>query len=434
MKTLKRVLSMAMALVLLVGGLAVLPTEAKGAEFTAALNFADRNWGYSTWTDTPVEGATTTVNGSGTYTVTLDATKAGADGTTPCSGVQVFCFDIVGAITGGVSYEIESLKVLADGKEVAVDMTKVKTGDLEEKGNYRIEIYNEYGSTKDDSPIGDPTAFSFASTLTVEVTLKEVAAPTEGGSDLDQEFTAALNFADRNWGYSAWTDTPVDGSTTTVKGSGTYTVTLDATKTGADGTTPCSGAQVFCFDIVGAVSAGVSYEIESLKVLADGKEVAVDLTKVKTGDLEEKGNYRIEIYNEYGSTKDDSPIGDPTAFSFASTLTVEVTLKAVAAPVNVDLNQEFTAALNFADRNWGYSTWTDTPVEGATTTVKGDGTYTVTLDATKAGADGTTPCSGVQVFCFDVIGAEAAGVTYKVEALKILADGKEVAVDLSKVL
>ncbi|MBR1423190.1 MAG: NPXTG-anchored protein [Ruminococcus sp.] len=45
------------------------------------------------------------------------------------------------------------------------------------------------------------------------------------------------------------------------------------------------------------------------KITVDGKEIAFDAAKIIYGNLENnKTNYRIEIYNEYGSTKEDSPI------------------------------------------------------------------------------------------------------------------------------
>ena len=49
------------------------------------------------------------------------------------------------------------------------------------------------------------------------------------------------------------------------------------------------------------------------RVVVDGSELPFDATKVPTGDLEGKGNYRIELYNTYGATRGNAPFAGETA-------------------------------------------------------------------------------------------------------------------------
>ncbi|MBR6359872.1 MAG: hypothetical protein IKS11_09530, partial [Lachnospiraceae bacterium] len=400
--------------------------EAKADDHTAFLMFSDRNWAFGNW-DANLASATTSVSlDGGTYKVTLNAAEVGGDGNTAAAGAMVFCVDIVGAQAAldatGETFSLTGLKVLADGQEFAIDQSKVVTGDIEGNGNFRIEIYNEYGSTVND-PAFEATSLSFKNTLEVEFSLAKTVKLSKTAS------TAFLMFSDRNWAFGNW-DANLESATTVVDGAGTYKVVLNATEVGGDGTTPAAGAMVFCVDVVGGSNAmkeeGMKYELKGLKVLADGKEFPVDVTKVVTGDIEDNGNFRIEIYNEYGASVND-PGFVATDLSFANTLEVEFTLDVV---VN---SEPSTAFLMFTDRNWAFGNW-DAELKSATTTVQGDGKYSVTLNAEEVGGDGTTPASGAMVFCVDIVGlANIADIeNVKLSDLKILADGNEVQFDASK--
>jgi hypothetical protein len=67
------------------------------------------------------------------------------------------------------------------------------------------------------------------------------------------------------------------------------------------------------------------------EVLVDGKAVAFDAGKILYGDLEGKGNYRIELYNCYGSTATASPWAGTTdntvpSLGFSSSFEVKYTV------------------------------------------------------------------------------------------------------------
>lgn len=366
-KIVKRALASIFAATLVLGGVNAKPVEVKAAtDKTAFLMFTDRDWAYSNM-DSTLESATTTVNGDGSYSVTLNAAEVGGDGATGANGAMVFCVDIVGAqaelTEEGKTYEVTDLSVEADGAAVDVDASKIVTGDLEENGNYRIEIFNEYGETVNDSPI-DQTGFTFKDSLTVNFSLATVDAAAEESNataEVSTEQTAFLMFSDRDWAYGNW-DTTLESATTTVSGDGTYTVTLNAAEVGGDGTTGVNGAIVLCVDVVGlgaSVTDIGAITVSDVAVEADGAAVDVDASKIVTGDIEENGNFRIEIFNEYGDTVNDSPI-DQTGFTFKDTLSVTFTLGGIAygaAENTADAADGETAAVGTVDLNGTYNAY-----------------------------------------------------------------------------
>lgn len=359
-KMMKKVLSGILSAALILGGMNVVSFEAKAADdHTAFLMFSDRDWAYGNW-DSTLESATTSVTGDGSYSVTLNASEVGGT-EAGANGAMVFCVDIVAAqadMEEGKTYEVSDVEVLADGEAVDVDASKIVTGDIEENGNFRIEIYNEYGSTATDSPI-DQNALNFKDTLTVNFTLTTVDMPAEdAAATATTEQTAFLMFTDRDWAYGNW-DATLESATTTVAGDGSYSVTLNTADMAADQVkdTGANGAMVFCVDVVnlGASVTDISaIQVSDLEILADGEAVTLDASKVVTGDIEENGNFRIEIYNEYGDTAADSPI-DQTALTFKDTLTVNFTLSGITyGEAAVTETVEEAAAVEAVDLNGTY--------------------------------------------------------------------------------
>ena len=72
-------------------------------------------------------------------------------------------------------------KVEVDGAEISVDGSKILYGDIEEKGNFRIDIYNMYSDTKDDPGVNQATPVneSLSVTFTVSGLGDAAAAETE---------------------------------------------------------------------------------------------------------------------------------------------------------------------------------------------------------------------------------------------------------------
>ncbi|MCH5192662.1 MAG: hypothetical protein J1F11_01785 [Oscillospiraceae bacterium] len=125
-------------------------------EYTAKLGFADMSWAAQDW-DTSV-----TVTGDGQYTLESTTVAGAAD-------FGVFVVDIEGMYAGApdATAVLDSIEV--DGAALSFDASKIVYGDIEEKGNFRIEIYNQYGSTLDNSPVDNSTAISSSLKITFTV-------------------------------------------------------------------------------------------------------------------------------------------------------------------------------------------------------------------------------------------------------------------------
>ncbi len=123
----------------------------------AKLGFTDSSWAVQDW-ETSVE-----VTGDGTYTLTSTAVAGAAD-----FGVFVIDFDQMFANYPEAVATLDKIEV--DGSEISVSANKILYGDIEEKGNFRIDVYNMYSPTKDDPGVNQATAISESLSVTFTVT------------------------------------------------------------------------------------------------------------------------------------------------------------------------------------------------------------------------------------------------------------------------
>lgn len=124
----------------------------------------------------------------------------------------------------------------AVGTEIEFDNSKLVFGDIEENGNLRLELYNEYGSTNGNSPI-DTSLFIFSDKIEVTFTLSGITLNAGAVGSYD----TSMYYADTDWTPSG------NGDIINVTGNGTYTVTYAP---GVD----VDGALVFVVDMVGIAS------------------------------------------------------------------------------------------------------------------------------------------------------------------------------------
>ncbi len=221
----KKILAGATASVLAVSSLA-----AAANAYTAELKFADGSWAINSMGDQDLLEESNVVNAEvtadGTYTVSYGEVvwEDGDEDYGLANGAMVFCVDILGATEGrggkgdaaydalgsdataadkmqvakDAGFDVTDVKVTltgADGKttDVAVDQSKVIIGDIEGNGNLRIELYNEYGPTKDDAPINKDDIVD-AVTVAVTFTVKGISADTaEDNKDETQAPSADAN-------------------------------------------------------------------------------------------------------------------------------------------------------------------------------------------------------------------------------------------------
>ncbi|MDE6567443.1 MAG: leucine-rich repeat protein [Lachnospiraceae bacterium] len=186
-KQLKKVLSMVLsaAMVLTLGSGLELKTADAAAGLTVAGEFnakissnidADEN-GDWTWADI----ATSKVDFASGDAVTVELKHEGSYAGADDQGQLVFCVDVVGlnaaATASGNAIALKDISIKLDGVDFPVDKTKVITGDLENNGNYRVEIYNVWGKGTASNPPIDLAKFKYNTSLEVKASLEVVKAP-----------------------------------------------------------------------------------------------------------------------------------------------------------------------------------------------------------------------------------------------------------------
>lgn len=209
----------------------------------------------------------------------------------------------------------------------------------------------------------------FAGIVSASVALSAAAI---SASAFDDSYTATLGYADGTWAAQDW------ASTCEITGDGTYTLTANCLFDTVDEDTgdeiqvaaAGEGVTVFVVDIakLGAdlglqtkpedasdddeswKYATGDVKVSDVTVQSGNTVFSVDQSKIKVGDIESKGNLRIEIYNAYGPTTVNqaydasvSPI-DPSTFAFAAedqfTVTFTITGLDGAADADVDEAEE----------------------------------------------------------------------------------------------
>lgn len=192
---LKKIIAAVAAAAVAVSTMAV---NAFAADYTAKLGFADTAWAAQDW-ESSVQ-----VTGDGTYSIESTAVAGAVD-------FGVFVIDIEGMFAENPEATAVLDSVEIDGAAIDFDAAKIVYGDIEEKGNYRIEIYNQYGTSKDDPGVNQATPI--ASSVKVTFTVSGL-----GGAAADA--TADASAADTT------AEAPAADATTTSTGTGNTTAAV----------------------------------------------------------------------------------------------------------------------------------------------------------------------------------------------------------------
>ncbi len=230
-----------------------------------------------------------------THTIAINEAMAGG---------SVVVLDFKGLRTDYPHAFIQLDKIELDGKAVNFDANKLKYGDLEGNGNYRIEIFNRWGSgTASDSPFGgtDPDVeAALACNSKIELTYTVVNLKDNSADNL---LVAGLTTCDTNWN-SSWPDVtaPIffNGGISDTQQS----IVINGSR--ADG-------MIDLVELQNVMSRYPNIQLRLDEVLADGVSVPFDADKILYGDLEGSGHYRIELYNTFGSTGAGLPASCPWA-------------------------------------------------------------------------------------------------------------------------
>ena len=279
------------------------------------------------------------------------------------------------------------------GSEEDFDNTKLLYGDIEGNGNFRLEIYNEWGSGSASDPGIDGTTLTFSKNLAVTFTLEGVTLNDDAAGMYD----AYLVFADYNWALQQWSADENPKYNAEVTGDGTYTVFIETDQTVGP------GVYVFCIDIVGLASdvadvSAITATINSIVTDTNTdnlyETIEIDNSKVLFNNKDGNGtDGRIEIYNEYGDTQADPGVSQEDIY-FAGRMTMTFTISGIDGNLVDGADGSYLAEISFADADWSPSYWGGGAVGSAYVT--GDGTYTVYADM------GSDTAEGVVVWCIEL--------------------------------
>lgn len=255
------------------------------------------------------DGASTVVSGGskavGQYTVKLETTEARTNG-------KVYVLDLEGFAAKYPKALVRIDAIKADGQDLKYDANKFHYGDLEGKGNYRIELFSIWGTgTAQNSPFranggpGEAGEPALAFNKTLEVTFTVVSTTSDGTGVYTPTFNAVRGWGEGEaqlWGYN-------DGSTLKVVKSdkGQYSIEnnqFDMTYEGSG----FEGGTIMTFveiaDLYGFFP-GTHSTLDEFYL--DGKAVSYDKSKVV--DANENPKYRLELFNCYAATKDNCAFG-----------------------------------------------------------------------------------------------------------------------------
>lgn len=140
--------------------------------------------------------------------------------------------------------------------------------------------------------------------------------------------------------------------------------------------------------------------------------VPFDNTKLVFGDIEGNGKLRLELYNEFGTTKNNPPV-DPNAIVVGERISVTFTLSGIT--LKAGAAGSYTTGFMLADADWSPQHWGGGPGE---VQVTGNGTYTVWYEPESASV-------GAVVFVIDIGGLAAdleslSTVTATINSIKVL--------------
>ena len=255
------------------------------------------------------DGASTVVSGGskavGQYTVRLGTTEARTNG-------KVYVLDLEGFAAKYPKALVRIDAIKADGQDLKFDANKFHYGDIEDNGNYRIELFNIWGSgTAQNSPFrasggpGEAGEPALAFNKTLEVTFSVVSTTSDGTGVYTPTFNAVRGWGEGEaqlFGYN-------DGSTLKVVKSdkGQYSLEnnqFDMTYEGSG----FEGGTIMTFveiaDLYGFFP-GTHSTLDEFYL--DGKAVSYDKSKVV--DANENPKYRLELFNCYAATKDNCAFG-----------------------------------------------------------------------------------------------------------------------------
>ena len=270
-------------------GLSIRPIA---ADLSVVLGYVGSDWGGTRGSTIDKLSAS---NLLGTHTSTLNGSA---------NGGMVVYFDIqrLGSYYPKAMVRIDDIKL--DGKSIKFDANKFYYGDIEENGNYRVELFNIYGKGAVDgkvkqSPFSNLTNTAAEPALTYSSNVQITYTILEGTG----EGTYTPNLATINpswggtWGYNS-------GASLTVKYEDfQYSIespTFDIKYVPTDGVDYSAGSIMTFIQVDNLHKYFPTTHATLNKFALDGKNISFSSSKVL--DSSEGNNYRLELWNKFGST------------------------------------------------------------------------------------------------------------------------------------
>lgn len=165
-----------------------------------------------------------------------------------------------------------------------------------------------------------------------------------------------------NWGAEIGSILPDDLD-------GKHTLTYDGTM---------NGASVFLIDISEFAAKYPDGIATVTDIRFDGESVSFDASKMFYGDIENNGNYRIEFFNCYGSTNNDSPFGTASV-GFSQNLEIDL----VISTTNTFVPRIACVQKDWAAQVWDYNDGTEfkVAVNGGKLQLAGNAAMDMTMNA-----------------------------------------------------
>lgn len=205
--------------------------------------------------------------------------------------------------------------IRADGRNVKFDANKFFYGDIEGKGNWRVEFFNMWGNSKmagcspfsnNAAELSSEPAVSFADSVAIDYTI--VTKPFAGGT-YDVNLVTINSAWGGTWGYNGGQNITVGFDAEAHKFVfAPQTVSFNY----SDAENDYSGGSLMTFLEVADIYAIFPQMHATLDALSlDGVPQTFDATKVV--DSNESPKYRLELWNPWGRTKDDCAFGTPVS-------------------------------------------------------------------------------------------------------------------------
>ncbi|MDE6079581.1 MAG: hypothetical protein K2G35_05920 [Duncaniella sp.] len=251
-------------------------------------------------------------------------------------GVMVFTLDFAGLAAAYPNAVVTVTDMRCDGESVKFDASKFRYGDIEDNGNFRVELFNTFGKAADsdgkvDSPFSalvsnsDP-AFKFGTSLEIDYVVN--TNPT---------FTPNLITINPSWA-GPWDFN--QGATMTVsidKATAMYVIdnqTFDITYTPADVDHSAGSIMTFIqIDGFKSLFPGAHSTLDAL--VLDGKAVT-GYDPAKIYDTNDGDAYRLELWNMYGTSSANGCAfgtaganGEIAELGFSSSMEVKFTLRSL---------------------------------------------------------------------------------------------------------